>query len=126
MPLVHIHLRAGKSPEYLKDVANSVHDALVATANVPQDDRFQIIHQHGPEAMIAHPTYGGVSRSQDLIIIEITLNTGRTVDIKKALYAAIASNLGKTVDVRADDVMVSLTEVVKENWSFGGGKATYA
>lgn len=126
MPLVHIHLRAGKTPEYLKDVSNAVHDALVATANVPQDDRFQIIHQHEPEAMIAHPSYGGVSRSQDLIIIEITLNTGRTVEIKKALYAAIASNLGKAVDVRADDVMVSLTEVTKENWSFGGGKATYA
>jgi 4-oxalocrotonate tautomerase len=126
MPLVHIHLRTGKTPEYLKDVANAVHDALVATANVPADDRFQIIHQHGPDAMIAHPSYAGVSRSQDLIIIEITLNTGRTVEIKKALYAAIASNLGKAVDVRPDDVLVSLTEVAKENWSFGGGKATYA
>lgn len=126
MPLVHIHLRAGKTPEYLKDVGNAVHDALVATANVPQDDRFQIIHQHGADSMIAHPSYGGVSRSQDLIIIEITLNTGRTVEIKKALYAAIASNLGKAVDVRPDDVLVSLTEVGKENWSFGGGKATYA
>ena len=44
MPLVHIHLRTGKTPEYLKDVGNAVHDALVATANVPADDRFQIIH----------------------------------------------------------------------------------
>ena len=126
MPLVHIHLRKGKSPEYLRDLANAVHESLVATANVPQDDRFQIIHEHAPEAMIAHPSYGGVSRSADLIIIEITLNAGRTVEIKKALYAEIASRLAKTVDARPDDVMVSLTEVVKENWSFGGGKATYA
>lgn len=126
MPLVHIHLRKGKTPEYRRDVASAVHEALVATANVPQDDRFQIIHEHEPEAMIAHPSYGGVSRSADLIIIEITLNAGRTVEIKKALYAEIASRLAKAAAVRADDVMVSLTEVVKENWSFGGGKATYA
>jgi 4-oxalocrotonate tautomerase len=126
MPLVHIHLRSGRKPEYLKDAADAIHDALVATANVPQDDRFQIIHQHAPDAMIAHPSYGGVSRSADLIIVEITLNVGRTVEIKKALYAAIAANLGKAVDLRPDDVMISLTEVVKEDWSFGGGKATYA
>ena len=126
MPLVHIHLRKGKTPEYRRDVANAIHEALVATANVPQDDRFQIIHEHEPDAMIAHPSYGGVSRSADLIIIEITLNAGRTVEIKKALYAEIASRLAKAAAVRADDVMVSLTEVVKENWSFGGGKATYA
>jgi len=126
MPLVHIHLRTGKSPEYLKDAGNAVHDALVATANVPLDDRFQIIHQVAPEALIAHPSYGGVSRSADLIIVEITLNMGRTVEVKKALYAAIAANLGKAVAVRPDDVLISLTEVTKENWSFGGGKATYA
>src|SRR4051812_25443754 len=126
MPLVHIHLRTGKSPEYLREAGNAVHDALVATANVPPDDRFQIIHQHVAEAMVAHLTYGGVSRSADLIIVEITLNARRTVEIKKALYAAIAANLGKALAVRPDDVMISLTEVVKENWSFGGGKATYA
>ena len=125
MPLVNIHLRTGKSPEYRKAVADAIHDAL-AVANVPPDDRFQIIHQHAPDEMIAHPSYGGVSRSQDLIIIEITLNAGRTVEIKKALYATIVANLGKAADVRPDDVMIALTEVVKENWSFGGGKATYA
>jgi 4-oxalocrotonate tautomerase len=76
--------------------------------------------------MIAHPSYGGVSRSQDLIIIEITLNAGRSVDIKKSLYADIAARLQRSADVRPDDVLINLLEVTKENWSFGGGKATYA
>ena len=58
--------------------------------------------------------------------MEITLNVGRTVEVKKNLYAAIAAHLGTAADVRPDDVMVALIEVAKENWSFGGGKATYA
>ena len=45
MPLVHIHLRAGKPPEYVRYVATAIHEALVATANVPADDRFQIIQE---------------------------------------------------------------------------------
>ena len=126
MPLVKIYLRKGKSPEYLRSVSDAVHQALVATANVPPDDRFHIIEQLDADRLIAHPGYGGVNRSADLLIVEITLNVGRTVEVKKSLYAAIASRLGAAADVRPDDVLVSLIEVVKENWSFGGGKATYA
>lgn len=126
MPFVKIYLRRGKSPEYLRSVGDAVHDALVATANVPADDRFQVIQELDADLLIAHPTYGGVNRSDDLIIVEITLNAGRTVDVKKALYAGIAERLQRAIDVRPDDVMVSLVEVTKENWSFGGGRATYA
>ena len=126
MPFVKLYLRRGKSPEYLKSVADAVHAALVAQANVPAGDRFQVIHELDDDALIAHPSYGGVTRSSGLIIIEITLNTGRTVDVKKSLYADIAARLNRDADVRPDDVLVSLVEVTKENWSFGGGRATYA
>jgi 4-oxalocrotonate tautomerase len=67
-----------------------------------------------------------VERTNDLLIVEITLNVGRTVEVKRALYAAIAENLQRDPGIRKDDVLVSLIEVTKENWSFGGGRATYA
>ncbi len=126
MPLVEITLRKGKSADYVRSVADAVHEALVAHANVPADDRFQIINQVDETSLIAHPSYGGVSRTQDLVVIRITLNAGRTVEIKKDLYAGIARRLGRAADVRADDVLICLVEVTKENWSFGGGLATYA
>jgi 4-oxalocrotonate tautomerase len=126
MPFVKIHLRRGKSEEYRRSVADAVHEALVAQANVPVDDRFQLIIEHDGGSLIAHPTYGGVSRSEDLVLIEITLNAGRTVEVKKNLYADIAARLGRAADVRADDIVINLVEVTKENWSFGGGRATYA
>ena len=126
MPLVEITLRAGKSPEYVRSVADGVHEALVAQANVPRDDRFQIVHQVDDMSLIAHPSYGGVNRSSDVIIIKITLNAGRSVETKKNLYADIARRLEEGADVRPDDVMICLIEVTKENWSFGGGRATYA
>lgn len=126
MPLVRITLRRGKTPEFLRDASNAIHEALVATANVPADDKFHIIEEVDRGRLIAHPTYGGVERSDDLVVIQITLNAGRTVDVKRALYADIAMRLQSAVDLRPDDVLVSLVEVTKENWSFGGGRATYA
>ncbi|HEX6085229.1 MAG TPA: tautomerase family protein [Thermoanaerobaculia bacterium] len=126
MPLVRITLRKGRSAEFLRDASNAVHDALVATASVPEDDRFHVIEEVDSDRLLAHPSYGGVTRSDRLIVIQITLNAGRTLDVKRALYADIAKRLQESVDVRPDDVLISLVEVTKENWSFGGGRATYA
>src|SRR6266700_1763895 len=102
MPFVKLYLRKGKSPEYLRSVSDAVHEALVSQANVPRDDRFHVLQELDDDALIAHPSYGGVNRSKDLIIIEITLNAGRTVEIKKNLYADIARRLGEAADVRPD------------------------
>jgi phenylpyruvate tautomerase PptA (4-oxalocrotonate tautomerase family) len=126
MPLVRITLRKGKSPEFIREAGQAIHAALVAQANVPADDLFQIVEELDADRMIAHPTYAGVNRSQHLIVIQITLNAGRTVEVKRALYADIAARLASGLDVRGDDVMISLVEVTKENWSFGKGLATYA
>lgn len=125
MPLVKIHVRKGKSRDSIRDLSEAIHQALVTQANVPQDDRFHIIAEHDSGSVLAHPSYGGVLRSDDLIIIEITLNVGRTLEIKKALYADIVRRLRDAVDARPDDVLISLVEVAKENWSFGKGLCTY-
>ena len=125
MPFVNIYLRQGKNADYVREISTAIHEALVEHAGVPADDRFQVIQELEPDRMIAHPTYGGVLRSNDLVIIQITLNTGRTLEVKKALYAGIVQRLGRAVDVRPDDVLISLVEVTKENWSFGHGLATY-
>ena len=126
MPLVRITLRRSHPPEFLRDLSVAVHEALVTQANVPADDKFHIIEEVGPDHLVAHPSYGGVQRSEGVVIIQITLNAGRTVEIKKNLYADIVRRLQEAVDIRPDDVLISLVEVSKENWSFGNGIATYA
>ena len=58
------------------------------------------------------------------MFIQIFLNAGRSVDVKRELYARIAENLG-AAGVRADDILINLVEMAKENWSFGGGELSY-
>ncbi|MGA7055706.1 MAG: tautomerase family protein [Mycobacterium sp.] len=57
--------------------------------------------------------------------VQITLNEGRSIDQKRALYAAIVKALEQRVGLRPDDVTINLLEVKKENWSFGRGIAHY-
>ena len=126
MPLVKVSLRKGKPPEYLRLMSEAIHAALVREAGIPEEDRFHLIQEMEPELLVADPAYGGVARSEDLIVVEITLNAGRSVEMKKALYARMQRNLTREIELRPDDLVVSLIEVSPENWSFGRGLATYA
>lgn len=126
MPLVRISLRQGQSAEFMHAVGDAVHQALVDTASVPPLDRFQIITAHDDAGLIYDPSYLGIARTDGIIVIQITLNLGRTTEVKKALYARIAGLLHERLAVRKEDVLISLVEVSKENWSFGNGDAPYA
>jgi 4-oxalocrotonate tautomerase len=124
MPLVRIAFRAGKSAQYRQAVAEEVHGALVEAASVPELDRFQILTEHAPGDLIYDPTYLGIKRSDDIVMIQITLNQ-RTQAVKVALYKAIAARLAKNPGMRPEDVLISLVPVAPEDWSFGDGKAQY-
>ena len=126
MPLVRISLIEGKSTEYREKIGGVVHQAMVEAINCPAQDRFQLITEHTKENFLCAPEYLGIPHTDDLIIIQITLNEGRTVELKKALYQAIASGLNAAVSVNIQDIFISLVEVKKENWSFGNGVAQYA
>lgn len=126
MPLVRIDMLKGRTPEQRRIIADVIYDAMIATLNVPQNDRFQIISEHQSGELLIDPTYLGIQRSPDAIIIQITLNEGRSVDLKRAFYKAVADGLHDRAHMRTEDVFISLVEVKKENWSFGNGLAQYA
>jgi len=126
MPLVRITLRRGKSSAHLAALRNGVYQAMRETFNVPENDRFILISQHDADEFDYDPGYLGIARSDDLVIVQITCNTGRTVEMKQALYRSIADNLAADPGLRPEDVFINLVETSKENWSFGNGIAQYA
>jgi len=126
MPHTHIALRRGKPPQYRQAIMEQVYAAMRETFNVPEDDRFMIVTQHDADEFLYGKHYLGIDRSDDLVLIQITANNTRTLEQKKALFAAIAKKLGDNPGLRPQDVLVNLVEVAKENWSFGLGVAQYA
>ena len=125
MPLVRIDLRKGKHAAYREQIGRVVYDAMVGIG-VPAGDRFQVVTEHESSNFLFDPEYLDIHRTDDLVIIQITWNEGRTFDQKKQLYKTIADGLAESLKVRREDVLINLVEVKRENWSFGNGEATYA
>lgn len=126
MPLARIDLPRGKTPEYRRTIGDVVYEAMIRTINVPPNDRFQVITEHAPETLVIDRTYLGIERTADCVMIQVFLNEGRTTELKKAFYRAIADGLHERLGLRKQDVFITLVEVKKENWSFGNGEAQYA
>jgi 4-oxalocrotonate tautomerase len=125
MPLVRIDLLEGKTPEYRAQVGQIVYQAMVDVIGVPKNDRFQIVVEHAKSGLLFDREYLGIHRTDDCIFVQITLNSGRTVEAKQRFYKAIADGLHDALKLRREDVFINLVEVAKENWSFGNGVAQY-
>jgi phenylpyruvate tautomerase PptA (4-oxalocrotonate tautomerase family) len=126
MPLVRVSLRQGRPAGFGKRIGAVVYHTMVDTINVPLRDNFQLISEHDPESFVYDPDYLDISRSDDLVFIQITLNEGRSVEMKQAFYKTLAERLHQELDLRLEDIFINLVEVKKENWSFGNGVAQYA
>ena len=125
MPLVRIDLVEGRSQEYRQKVGEIVYQTLLDVLSVPEHDRFQVITEHRKDGLAFDHDYLGVHRSDNCIFLQITLNAGRSVELKQRFYEAVTDNLHEGVKLRREDVFVNLVEVPKENWSFGNGEAQY-
>ena len=126
MPFVRIDLIRGKSAQYRKALGDIVYKAMVDVINVPENDKFQVITEHELEELNFAESYMGNRYSNDVIFIQITLNSGRSLELKKAFYKRIVDDVHAQLKMRREDVVINLVEVAKENWSFGGGIAQYA
>ena len=125
MPLVRIDLRRGKAPAYKKAMCDGVYRALRETFNVPENDRFMIVNEHDAGNFDHAETYLGLSYSDDLVIIQITVSDTRATATKQALFARIATLLTESPGLRKEDIFINLLECKTENWSFGNGIAQY-
>ena len=126
MPLVRIDLLEGRTAEFKSQLGELVYESMLETVGIPEEDKFVVVNDLKAEELIFSTNYLGVDRTDGIVIIQITMNEGRTTEVKKALYKTVADKLNSQLDIRKEDVFINLVEVNKENWSFGNGIAQYA
>lgn len=126
MPLSRISLRRGKPQAYRQAILDGLYEAMRETFNVPEDDYFMLVTEHDGADFHCSPTYMRIARSDDLVVIQLTVSNTRNVAQKKALYRRIVEKLGRNPGIRPEDVFINLVETQPENWSFGHGEAQYA
>ena len=122
MPIVTITVRKPKSAEFKANVLAAVHEALVGIGVNP-NDRFHRVLELEDDNFQFDPTYPDVQtrRSEDFVLVEILLGTGRSVKVKRQALATIVERLSES-NFDTENVMVVFQDVAWENWSPAGGR----
>ncbi|WP_026820138.1 tautomerase family protein [Arthrobacter castelli] len=124
MPLVRIDINAGRSVAELEAVSDRIHGAIVDEYGIPSRDLFHILTEHPAGQLRAQDAGLGFERSNDVVMIQIFTQAGRSQEAKNALFARIASGLSE-VGVAGEDVFIGYLENSPGDWSFGFGRAQY-
>ncbi|MGZ8237722.1 MAG: tautomerase family protein [Methylobacter sp.] len=119
MPLVHISILSGKSPEYIQAVGDSVNAAVIETMGFPMDDRYQIIHQLDSERLQLQ------DREGDRVMMHLVMRAGRSDESKQAFYKKVVENLVANPGIPPENVMITISENHDIDWSFRDGIAQF-
>lgn len=116
MPAVLIEIRRECSVTEETALIDAVHAAIVSALKIPADDRIVRLQVHAPHRFACPP---GKARPEMFTLISIDLFSGRSLEAKRNLYAAIAANLG-VLGIPADHILLRLREIPRENWGVRG------
>jgi phenylpyruvate tautomerase PptA (4-oxalocrotonate tautomerase family) len=97
-------------------VIAAVQDALVAALQVPPWTTVIRLIIHEPHRFVRPP-----DKSDWYTLVSIDCFVGRSLETKRALYAALVQNLGRC-GIPADHLKVLLREAPRENWAIRGGQ----
>jgi 4-oxalocrotonate tautomerase len=126
MPLIRIDLATNSREGLARDIGNIIYRAMREEIHVPENDKFLIISKHENDELVYPKSYLGIEYTPGIVFIQITLNDGRSTELKKRFYNRIADDCAHELSLRKQDIFISLVEVSKENWSFGNGEMQYA
>lgn len=121
MPFVRTALPKGTEKSRKIRIVEGIHDALVESIGMPKDELFNLVSEYGDGEFFYDRSFNGIARSENLIVVEITMRRGRSDAMKRALYAAIARNLESAAAVSPKDVFIFMHENDHSDWSVGNG-----
>ncbi|ODR27167.1 tautomerase family protein [Mycolicibacterium porcinum] len=125
MPLVHIHvIEQRRSQAQLRRLADAVQQVMLDHFAAPDRDGYQLITEHKAGQIIAEDTGLGFDRTDDICVVQI-FQQGRTLDHKQAAYRALAERLNVETGLQPSDLIISVVENSREDWSFGNGVAQF-
>ena len=117
MPSTRVETRAGWIGDRHDALIAAVQSALVEGIRIPEQDRDIRIIEYP-----AHAFAPRASKGPGYTIVEVSMFTGRSVEAKRRLYAALVREFA-AFGVPAGDVKVVVHDVPRENWGLGGKSA---
>ncbi|KGT94618.1 tautomerase [Erwinia typographi] len=124
MPLLQFDVIQGRPESELKTMLDAAHRAVLAAFNVPERDRYQIVHENKRYQMVFEDTGLGLTRTDNLVMVRV-FTSPRSDEQKQFFMAELCRELKESCGILGSDLIISFITNAKGDWSFGNGVAQY-
>jgi phenylpyruvate tautomerase PptA (4-oxalocrotonate tautomerase family) len=124
MPLFTFTVTDTRTDEQVSALLDAAYAAQTEALETVDGDRYQVVHARPASHLRIEDTGLGIERSDAFVLIQVTTSP-RTEEQKSRLYELLVQNLQRDAGIEPNDVMVSIVENTKGDWSFGHGRAQY-
>lgn len=115
MPIARIEVRKKWSRTEKDRMIAALHESMVECLKIPEHDKLIRFFVHEPEDFVVPP-----GCSENYVLVEISLFSGRSLDAKRALYESVVSKFTE-IGISKKDIFIVLHDVPRDNWGIRGG-----
>jgi phenylpyruvate tautomerase PptA (4-oxalocrotonate tautomerase family) len=115
MAQIKIFARSDTIQTHRTNLSDAIHDAVMAAFAYPAEKRFHRFIGLDPVDFI-HPA----DRSENYLIIEISIFEGRSVEAKKELIRQFFARIETATGIAPQDVEITIFETPRHNWGIRG------
>jgi phenylpyruvate tautomerase PptA (4-oxalocrotonate tautomerase family) len=115
VPIVRIDIQSGKSTAYKRAILHGVRAALTSALNIPNERVMQRIVETPSDDIDVTDI-----RTDRLTIVEIAMLSGRGLELKRDLYAAVVERLLEDPGITRHDLVVLVNEGAGECFFVNG------
>lgn len=108
-------------PDQIKKIMQVAFEAGLASLDLPERDRLQMVTQHEDYELNFLDVGLGYERTKKVLFFTI-VTSPRTIKAKKAFTKKLVDELEKQLTVQPEDVLITFVNNHAEDWSFGLGK----
>ncbi|PWC22291.1 tautomerase family protein [Brenneria roseae subsp. roseae] len=124
MPLLQFDVIEGRSASEMKTLLDTAHRVVLQAFQVPERDRYQIVHENKPQHMVFQDTGLGFTRTDKLVMVRV-YTSPRSDEQKQFFMKTLAHEFNTHCGIDGSDLMMTFITNHKGDWSFGDGEAQY-
>jgi hypothetical protein len=118
MAIVRVDFAQSQPIEFAPLVAQVIDATMQTVLNIPARENYIVCQPFSKGATFYAPEHCSTERLEKIVFIQITLNQGRTPDLKNTFFQQLKLALVNTELLTAENIFINLVEVARENWSF--------
>ncbi len=120
MPLLTFDLIEGRTEQEVKTLLDAAHRAVLRAFEVPERDRYQIVHENKAHHMVIEDTGLGLTRTRDLVVVRV-YTSPRSEAQKQRFFAILQEELAEHCGLSGDDLRCRLSVTRKATGALAAG-----